>query len=102
LYWIVVVARIADRWEAHFLLWLVFQRLQVQFEDRGFAVGSLDTLVEALAALLAQPAARKQFAHNLGDLEGLVLLIVGSVVIHILGDVHERVQAGEIGGTEDS
>src|SRR5712692_10367820 len=84
---IVDVTRCAKRWEAHLLLRLVLERLEVQFQDGGLAIRIFNALVEALAALLTEPAAPHHLEYDFRHAEGLTPGIAGRVLVQVIGHV---------------
>ncbi len=98
---IVDVASCAERWEAHLLLRLVLERLEVQFQDGGLAIRIFNALVESLAALLTEPAAPHHLEYDFRHAEGLTPGIAWRVLVQVIGHVDQCIQTRKIGGAED-
>ena len=98
---IVDVTSCAKRWEAHLLLRLVLERLEVQFQDGGLAIRIFNALVESLAALLTEPAAPHHLEYDFRNAEGLTPGVAGRVLVQVIGSVDQRIQARQVGGAED-
>ena len=77
----------------------VFERLEVEAEDGLLAV-HLGFLVEALSGFAAEVTVVDQVLHEGGRLEDGLALVVGAVVLHPIGHMHQRVEAHHIAGAE--
>ena len=85
--------------EFDFLLGLVFQRLEVQGVDFLLAVLD-DLLVESLARLAAQVALVDQVLDKRRDAKDFRTLVVGAVLGHAIGDMHQGVDADHVACAE--
>ena len=82
-----------ERSEARLVGGMIFERLAVERVD--FAVFA-DALVEALAALVAEPSALHHFGDERRELEPLAERIVGNGFVEILRDVLPDVEPDDV------
>ena len=97
---VLFVAHPANRGEARLLLRPILHRRRIEHQRLALAVWALHALVEALATLVADPARLHHLTDEARQLEELAIAVIGQVLVEVVGDVGEGVEAGEVGGAE--
>ena len=89
------IADAFDGGEARFFGWMVFERLQVERVNL-LVVALAGALVEALAALFAEPSALDHLREEGRQHEALAPRIVGDQLVKIARDMRPDIQADDI------